>query len=85
VQIHTRVWNYNKMSGGIGDGGVVVDDDEDRCRVLQDPSLPFLLCGGDDGVGAVEMEAARRGGRAPPWMCMEMVVSPLASPPLYRL
>ena len=70
------------MSGGIG---VFDDDDGDRCRGLQDPSLPFLLCGGDDGVGAVEMDAARRGGRAPPWMYMECVPLPWLPPPLYRL
>ena len=39
----TRVWNYNQVNKGIGDGDVVDDDDGDRCGGLQDPS-PFSSC-----------------------------------------
>jgi hypothetical protein len=47
MQVHTRVCNYNEVNMGIGDGDiVVVDDDGDRWRGLQDLSPLFLLFGG---------------------------------------
>jgi hypothetical protein len=66
MQIHTRVWNYNKMNGRIINRDAVDDDDDDDgdlCRGLQDPSLLLLLCGGDgDGDEDLAMEVAMAAG-----------------------
>jgi hypothetical protein len=45
MQIHIRVWNYNKMDEGVGDDGEDDDgDDVNSCRALQYLSYGWDEC-----------------------------------------
>ena len=61
VQIHNRVWNYNKMYGGIDDGRVDDDDVDVDVVASLSPSLLILLLGWCEGLWRWH------GSRAPPW------------------